>query len=147
MWAWNSGHKFARLDFSSTGNPRGFTVHLGSTGCMPNDTRDTIPTSCSSPNRVQVSFPLFDPSRQVVIADLGRLLQDTNVDMSQNTPPPGKENEPRTSASCMSGPHSGDCIGLFANFGLPFGERPGSEQKFFRVGKLAVPDPPARASK
>lgn len=33
MWVWNAGHKFARLDFSSTGNPRGFLVHLGSTGC------------------------------------------------------------------------------------------------------------------
>ncbi len=146
MWVWNAGHKFARLDFSSTGNPRGFLVHLGSTGCTPNDTRNTIPTVCSAPNRVEVSFPVFDPARQVVIADLGALLQDTNVDVSQDPPAPGKENEPRTSASCMSGPNSADCAGLFANFGLPFGDRPARQQKFFRVGKPVAPDLPARAS-
>jgi uncharacterized repeat protein (TIGR04052 family) len=146
MWVWNAGHKFARLDFSSTGNPRGFLVHLGSTGCTPNDTRNTIPTSCLAPNRVEVSFPVFDPAQQVVIADLGALLQDTNVDVSRNKPAPGKEDEPRTSASCMSGPASGDCEGLFANFGLPFDGRPAREQKFFRVGKPATADLPARAS-
>ena len=32
-WVWNAGHKFMRIDFTSTGQTRGFFVHLGSTGC------------------------------------------------------------------------------------------------------------------
>jgi uncharacterized repeat protein (TIGR04052 family) len=145
FWVWNAGHKFARLDFSSTGNPRGFLVHLGSTGCTPGDTEITVPTSCKSPNRVEVSFPSFDPVRDAVIADLGALLQNTNVDVSQNPMPPvaeargrvAGESGMRMGAGCMSGPTTPDCAGLFANFGLPFGERPAAEQKFFRVNKAA----------
>ena len=37
-WVWNAGRKFARLDFASTGMPRGFAIHLGSTGCTSNQT-------------------------------------------------------------------------------------------------------------
>jgi len=136
MWVWNAGHKFARLDFSSTGAPRGVFVHLGSTGCTPNDSRNTIPTSCKSPNRVEVTFSSFDPAREVVIADLAALLQDTNVDASVN-PPPEKPEDGMPSPGCMSGPDDLDCAGLFRNFGLPFGRHPASEQKFFRVGRMS----------
>jgi uncharacterized repeat protein (TIGR04052 family) len=134
FWVWNAGHKFARLDFSSTGIPRGFVVHLGSTGCKPNDTELTIPTSCSAPNRVEVDLPAFDPSRDAVVADLGALLQNTNVDVSQNKMPSGMEGGMRMGAGCMSGPTTGDCGGLFANFGLPLGANPRGPQRFFRVG-------------
>lgn len=147
MWVWNAGHKFARLDFSSAGNPRGFTVHLGSTGCTPNDTRNTIPTSCSAPNRVEVSFASFDPARQVVIADLGALLQDTNVDVSQNKPPAGSEGGMSMGAGCMSSPGTGDCVGLFANFGLSLGDRPAREQRFFRAGQPATEGSTARGTR
>lgn len=144
FWVWNAGHKFARLDFSSTGIPRGYVVHLGSTGCTPNQTELTIPTTCKSPNRVEVTFPAFDPSRDAVIADLGALLQDTNVDVSSqsqmNSGMPGKQGGMRMGPGCMSGPTTGDCIGLFANLGLPLGERPAGEQKFFRVGKAVSVD-------
>lgn len=150
FWVWNAGHKFARLDFSSTGIPRGFLIHLGSTGCTPSDTKLTIPTSCKSPNRVEVTFPSFNPLRDAVIADLGALLQDTNVDVSQNKPDP---NEPamdggkRTSAGCMSGPTTADCVSLFANFGLPLGDHPAREQKFFRVGRSISADSASRATR
>jgi len=140
MWVWNAGHKFARLDFSSNGAPRGFVVHLGSTGCTPNDTRNTIPTSCRAPNRVEVTFTSFDPARDAVVADLAALLENTNVDTSQN--PPEKPGDGAPSPGCMSGPDDLDCAGLFLNFGLPFGGHPASEQKFFRVGGLG----PASAS-
>jgi uncharacterized repeat protein (TIGR04052 family) len=49
-WVWNAGRKFARLDFASTGQPRGYTLHLGSTGCTSNQTKITVPTQCSAPN-------------------------------------------------------------------------------------------------
>ena len=44
-WTWNAGRTFARLDFTSTGTPRGFAVHLGSTGCTPSTTANTVPTT------------------------------------------------------------------------------------------------------
>jgi uncharacterized repeat protein (TIGR04052 family) len=120
-WVWNGGRKFARLDFSSTGQPRGYSIHLGSTGCTPNQTKITVPTQCSQPNRPQIEITGFDASRDVVIADLAALLKDSNVD--------GKQ--PDTPAGCMSGPNDADCAPLFTNFGLPFGGKPG-KQTFFR---------------
>lgn len=121
-WVWNAGRKFARLDFSSTGAPRGYAIHLGSTGCTPNDTKITVPTTCAAPNRVEVNFPQFDPATDVVLADLAALLRDSNVDQS------GKN-----MSGCMSGTRTAACAPLFANFGLPF---PGQEvrpQSFFRM--------------
>lgn len=150
FWVWNAGHKFARLDFASTGIPRGFFIHLGSTGCMPNNTKLTVPSSCKSPNRVEVMFPSFDPSRDIVVADLGALLQDTDVDVSHNpvdTRARGEEAVMRTSAGCMSGPATPDCAGLFANFGLPFGDRAPGEQKFFRLGNASPRNTASRAAR
>lgn len=121
-WVWNAGRKFARLDFASTGQPHGFTVHLGSTGCMPNTTKITVPTQCNAPNRPEIRIDAFNPDKDIVIADLAALLKDTNVDI----------NQPKTSAGCMSGPDDSDCAGIFANLGLPFGGKPGGTQTFFR---------------
>jgi uncharacterized repeat protein (TIGR04052 family) len=121
-WVWNAGRKFARLDFSSTGMPRGYSIHLGSTGCTPNETQITVPTQCRAPNRPEVEIAGFDPSRDVVIADLAALLKDSNVDVNQE----------HTAAGCMSGPEDSDCAPLFANFGLQFGGKAGGRQTFFR---------------
>ena len=155
MWVWNAGHKFARLDFSSPAIPRGFSVHLGSTGCTPNETKNTIPTSCKFPNRVEVSFPLFDVSKDAVVADLAALLQDTNVDTTQNKPGPSMKPAMEADmtagmtmgAGCMSGQATSDCAGLFRNLGLAHGEIPAGEQKFFRVGKSAPADSAVRAGR
>jgi uncharacterized repeat protein (TIGR04052 family) len=146
FWVWNAGHKFARIEFASTGTPRGFFVHVGSTGCTPHETRVTIPTSCKAPNRVEVTFPSFDISRDAVIADLGALLQNTNVDASQNEAPLNATGGMSMGPGCMSGPDDADCAGVFLNLGLPFGDRPASEQKFFRIGK-AAPDSATRAAR
>lgn len=124
-WVWNAGRKFARLDFASTGQPRGYAIHLGSTGCTPNQTKITIPTQCSAPNRPEVELLNFDADKNVVIADLAALLKDTNVDV----------NQPKTAEGCMSGPDDSDCAGIFKNFGLPFGGKPAGPQTFFRVDK------------
>jgi len=120
-WVWNAGRKFARLDFSSTGLPRGYAIHLGSTGCTPHETKITVPTHCNEPNRPEIEIAGFDPLRDVVIADLAELLKDSNVDTNQE----------HTAAGCMSDPNDADCAPLFANFGLPFAGRPG-KQSFFR---------------
>lgn len=123
-WVWNVGHKFARLDFGSTGLPNGFLVHLGSTGCTPNATKTTVPTSCAQPNRVEVEMTNFDPARDLVIADLGALLADSNVDV----------NTPKTASGCMSFPGDPECAPIFAHFGLPYGENKSGTQDFFHKG-------------
>lgn len=125
-WAWNVGRKFARLDFSSQGLPRGFALHLGSTGCTPNLTSNTVPTTCAQPNRPEIELTRFDAGKDVVIADLAALLADSNVD----------QNTPNTASGCMSAQDDPDCGPIFANLGLPF---PGVEKKtqtFFRAEPL-----------
>ena len=136
-WVWNAGRKFARLDFASAGQPHGFTVHLGSTGCMPNDTKITVPAQCSAPNRPEIRIDAFNPDKDSVIADLAALLKDTNVDI----------NQPKTSDGCMSGPDDSDCAGIFANLGLPFAGKPGKPQTFFRKGDNAETSLFVRAAK
>jgi uncharacterized repeat protein (TIGR04052 family) len=123
-WMWNSGRTFARLDFSSTGAPRGWTLHLGSTGCTPNDTMTTIPTKCAAPNRPEVELAGFDPAQDVVLADLAALLEGSNVD---------KVVKPLT--GCMADRDTPACGPVLARFGLPFRDRPAQAQTFFRIGK------------
>lgn len=121
-WTWNAGRRFARFDVKSNGN--GFAIHLGSTGCMPNTTPTVVPTSCSSANRATIDLPGFDPAKNAVVADLGRLLASTRVD----------QNAPDTPSGCRSEPEDPDCAGIFANLGLPFGDVPAAPQKFFVTG-------------
>lgn len=123
-WVWNVGRKFARLDFSSKGVPRGYAIHLGSTGCTPSETQTTVPTKCSEPNRVEVELKNFDPAKDVVVADLAALLQDSNVD--QGT---------KMMSGCMSFPGTAACGPLFANFGLSYEKQPSKPQTFFRRGE------------
>ena len=123
-WVWNAGRKFARLDFASTGMPRGYSIHLGSTGCTPNNVKTAPPVQCSEPNRVDVEFAAFDVQSDVVVADLAALLKDTDIDTNQE----------KTAAGCMSSQQDKDCAGIFANLGLPFAGKPGSRQSFFRKG-------------
>ncbi len=127
-WVWNVGHKFARLDFASTGQPAGFFVHLGSTGCTPNATKTTVPSSCAQPNRVEVEIQDFDLARDVVIADLGALLAGSNVDV----------NTPKTPNGCMSFPGDPECAPIFSHLGLPYGNNSSTPQDFFRKGSAST---------
>lgn len=128
FWTWNAGFKFVRLDFQSTGQPQGWMVHLGSTGCVPKGQPNVPATSCGAPNRVSVNLPSFDPDRDVVEIDLAALLADSDVDT----------NQPRTAVGCMSSSDDRDCAGLFARLGLPFGDRPGGDQRVVRVAPHAA---------
>ena len=118
-WAWNAGRRFAKLDVKTGAD--GFAIHLGSTGCMPNTTPTVTPTSCSSPNRATIALPGFDPAKNAVVADIGRLLASTRVD----------QNAPDTPGGCRSEPEDPDCAGIFANLGLAFGDTPPVAQEFF----------------
>jgi uncharacterized repeat protein (TIGR04052 family) len=135
-WSWNGGRKFARLDFSSTGAPRGYAIHLGSTGCVPDETSNTVPAKCSAPNRVGVYLPEFVPAKDVVVADLGALLADSNVDEA------GK-----MMSGCMSGPETPACGPLFLHLGLPFPNQGMRKQDFFRAQRSAQVSGATRAER
>lgn len=126
MWSWNSGHKFIRLD-GRTGTGKNWVLHLGSTGCTPDATATTIPTTCAQRNAVVVSLTGFDPATDVIIADVAALYAASNLETNQE----------KTAAGCMSGPTDRDCAPIFAALGLPFPETPVTPQRFFRVAKAS----------
>lgn len=123
-WTWNAGRKFTRIEFASTGRPRGYVLHLGSTGCRPKGVKTTPPTACAQPNRAEISLPDFEPGSSFVVADLAALLKDSNVDVTPE----------KYKSGCMSTVENPDCAPLFANLGLPFGGQPARQQTFFRLG-------------
>jgi uncharacterized repeat protein (TIGR04052 family) len=123
FWAWNSGHKFVRLDAkASTG--RNWVLHLGSTGCTPTGGASVVPTTCAQSNRVEIALDRFDVDRDVIVADAAALFagNGTNGDSSQ---------------VCMSSPRSGACRPMFASLGLPFNDAAASMQTFLSVAPMA----------
>lgn len=160
FWAWQSGYKFVKIDLASKGLPQegdsdpnlsmkdklaalekvaaakaagkppakqpakaaGFSVHLGSTGCAAN-TLTSPPSECANPNRVTVTFDTFDPAKNVLVADVASLLQDANVDV----------NAPESAPGCMSAVNDADCNPVMAAFGLPFGGKAATPQRFFTM--------------
>ncbi|MCA0302784.1 MAG: metallo-mystery pair system four-Cys motif protein [Proteobacteria bacterium] len=140
FWNWQAGYKFLRIDLATSGRPQdikpgdmpkfgdraasnrlGFAIHLGSTVCAA-DSPTKAPANCANPNRPVIEFASFDPARDVVVADLGAVLEGVDVDTNQAESPAG----------CMSTPNDGDCNPLMRNFGLTFAGQ-GGQQKFFRV--------------
>jgi uncharacterized repeat protein (TIGR04052 family) len=128
FWNWNGGYKFLRIDLKTTGQPQGWSIHLGSTGCTPHDGPTTVPIACTSINEVTVNFPAFDVDHDVVRFDLRSLLADSNVDVNQED----------TAVGCMSGPDDEDCAPLFHQLGLPFNKAPSGMQRVFAVRRGAV---------
>jgi uncharacterized repeat protein (TIGR04052 family) len=157
FWVWQSGYKFTKIDMATSGQPQdpkappemsikdklaaiekistasgatgkkpvraaGFSIHLGSTDCA-SPSLTTPPSQCRHPNRVTITFNNFDINKNIIVADLAALLADTNVDI----------NAPDTAPGCMSGPTDADCAHVFSAFGLPFGDIPATQQKFFSV--------------
>ncbi len=127
FWVWNSGYKFARIEMQTTGLPQGWMLHLGSTGCQPGGTMQTIPAKCEFGNRAEITLSNFNVNGDVVVTDLKKLLDGANVDV----------NQPKTARGCMSAQNDADCAALFANIGLPFAGKESSGQKFFSTEKGA----------
>lgn len=137
-WSWRLGYKFARIDFENQRtaqatmhkqhqhndkeNGNGFLIHLGSTGCQAETSTQKPAKECSNPNTSTITFTNFNPAKNIVVADIARLLASTNLN----------RNQPNTSPGCMSEPNDNDCAGIMASFGIPFG---GISPKptFFRV--------------
>jgi uncharacterized repeat protein (TIGR04052 family) len=149
FWTWQYGYKFFRVDLEpdrsampapGAGMPgmpapgpdaagmhgmdmsNGWAIHLGSTACRPLD-QPAGPSDCEAPNRPTVDLPGLDPTSGVVVADLKALLAQTNVEV----------NQPESAFGCMSAPDDGDCAGIMAGFGLPFGDQPSPGQTLFRA--------------
>lgn len=122
FWNWQGGYRFLRADGTTTGLPAGHNVHLGSTGCMPGSTPNSV-SSCTAPNRVRVVLSGFDAETSVVTFDLAALLGASNLDTNMAMTPPG----------CMSGAGDADCAPIFARLGLAFGASPASTQSVFSV--------------
>ncbi len=130
FWSWNGGYKFLRIDLrASHGDSAatGWVIHLGSTGCT-GEAGAKAPTTCAQPNRAEVRLPGFDPTRDVVVADLAALLARADV----------RRNQPQTAMGCMSAPNDADCGGLFASLGLSHPSATGADTpRFFRAERLA----------
>lgn len=119
FWNWNGGYKFLKIDGLTTGLPTGHNVHVGSTGCLPGPTPNSV-ASCSEPNRVSVVLHGFNPASSVVVFDLAALLKTSNLDVDMPMSAPG----------CMSGATDADCAPIFATLGLPFGSTAAVTQRF-----------------
>lgn len=131
FWSWNGGYKFLRVDMRVTQGDSaatGWVIHLGSTGCT-GEAGAKSPTSCAQPNRAEVALANFDPSKDVIVADLAAMLARSNV----------RSNQPKTAMGCMSAPTDADCGGLFASLGLPHPSSTGADSpRFFRVARRAA---------
>ena len=121
FWIWNYGYKFLRVDLTTTGQPGGFFVHVGSTGC--NGATDTSPpTSCDFPNRATVTLTGFNAANQVIVVDPKAILAGSNVN-EENGDEPG----------CMSSQTDPECPPIFSRIGLPFNGAAAGAQQLFRV--------------
>jgi uncharacterized repeat protein (TIGR04052 family) len=100
-----------------------YLIHLGSTGCSASAQSNLF--GCANPNRVQVILEDFNPKDDVVIADLGELLAQSNLSTNQANTPNG----------CMSSPEDGDCTPIMQNLNLsaPNNSAGDATQYFFFV--------------
>ena len=134
FWNWQGGYKFLKFDTTSSGitpeKPAAasamgpvtrYSVHLGSTLCA-GASKTAAPSACQNGNRVTVEFKNFDPTRQTVVADIGRVLARANVDV----------NAPQTSPGCMSFLKDADCPPVMGALGLVYDGLPatGAQQLF-----------------
>ncbi len=100
----------------------GFLIHLGSAACQAETTSEK-PTRCSYANRATVVLTRFDPAKNLVVADLARLVATSNL----------SQNQPKTGPGCMSEPNDRDCSGIMATLGLLFTSKPVATQTFFQI--------------
>ncbi|WP_448568357.1 MbnP family copper-binding protein [Thalassotalea ganghwensis] len=108
FWVWRTGHKFLRLEMSSTNDA--WVFHLGSTGCKAISPVRPPTSPCLNPNQVVIDLPM--PSDNAVILDLKALL--SGITLSEQT-------------SCQSDPDNLHCQSLFERIGV------NGEQQVFGV--------------
>jgi uncharacterized repeat protein (TIGR04052 family) len=136
FWNWQGGYKFVKFDTASSGisdqqpatpNAMGpvtrYSVHLGSTACA-SGSKTEVPQACQNPNRLTVRFDRFDLAKGLVVADMGAVLAQANVDV----------NAKGTSPGCMSFSKDADCPSVMQALGLAYdGIAATSGQKFINA--------------
>lgn len=107
-WAWAGGRKFTKIEATNSAwTAPFFYVHLGSTGCKGSNPDNGQVDSCSSPNRVELSLPSFNPSTQKVAVDVQALLAGNDATVNGGGP-----------GGCMSGATDPECGAVFTALGL-----------------------------
>ncbi|MFV0332976.1 MAG: MbnP family copper-binding protein [Tropicimonas sp.] len=122
FWNWRGGYKFIKIEFAPEGmeaGSKGWTMHLGSTGCQSSDKTVAPAEPCSNPNVVHVSLPDFDIAASSVVIDPAPVVAGTDL----------TTNVPETSAGCMSNPDDPDCDTVLPRLGLPFNNFPAGAQQ------------------
>lgn len=132
FWAWQSGHKFMRLDVNptamvtkldSTTTPT-FNLHLGSTGCTGDAAAGAV-VSCTSANRPAVKldgFKATGATTSTILLDYAKVVAGTNINLDTGS-----------AVGCMSGQDDTDCPAIFNNLGLAHrlgGSTTGTQQVF-----------------
>jgi uncharacterized repeat protein (TIGR04052 family) len=137
FWNWQGGYKFVKVDLATAGQPitamqtagdhagggasdkaRGWSLHLGSTGCASASKTTAPAAECANPNRMAVRFDRFDPAKNVVVIDPAAVLAKADLDV----------NAPETSPGCMSFPNDPDCLAVMTRLGLAYGDVPPGPQ-------------------
>ncbi|MEY3218886.1 MAG: hypothetical protein RIT27_243 [Pseudomonadota bacterium] len=113
LWSWTTGRKFLRVD--GIGDPLGlntpFVLHLGSTGCSDVNKLGKQPDApCTYTNAPQICLSEFVPNQQTIIADIGKVLKNSNI----------AYNTANTASGCMSGNNDPECQMIFPLLGLDF---------------------------
>ena len=99
FWAWQSGHKFLRLDLGNA-----WSFHLGSTGCHSASAVRPPQRECLRPNLARIRLPAPVAADGQVDVDLGALLAGV---------------DPMLDASCMASYADDDaCRRVLAELGL-----------------------------
>lgn len=118
QWNWRDGWKFARLDFSDANGS--FFVHLGSTGtgaggfgCGTGPGNAAPAQPCTNANRYSITLPGFDPTTDVVTADIGALVAQEPIGSVVG-------GAGRSQRGCMSSPGDPECDTILARFGTEF---------------------------
>lgn len=99
FWAWQSGHKFLRLDLGNA-----WSFHLGSTGCLSASAVRPPQSECRRPNLARIRLPASVATDGQVDVDLGALIAAV---------------DPMRDASCMGSYAKDDaCRRVLAELGL-----------------------------
>lgn len=114
FWGWMDGYKFIRVEGRTTGLPGGTLFHLGSTGCSGSAVMGT--RVCTSPNLGSIELRDFDPTTDVIVADLAAMYAGLDLDVDGGRNP-----------GCMSAVDDPECAVLLPAVGV------GGPQSLFRV--------------
>ncbi len=146
-WNWLNGRKFVKIEINTDNSLDGagslevdqWNIHLGSI-CPGKD--PTMPPGseddCIRPGRPQVAFDAFDPTSDVLVADIGALLSGVNIEEDLGAMPViGCQSLPPADNNTIGGVMVTDCDDIWANWGMDWSTGDCvddcAEQSFFTV--------------